>query len=372
MFNPNVPRPQYVVSGYALLFAVTVLVMLSLKEKYFQRIYLMIACVGVLIVLVLIKSPELAGIARELATRAAGISEEFQPFYIYWLGYSYVAFRLMHTYLDRRSGRLPQIALDEYVNFVIFFPSFSAGPIDRVERFLVGLRSQEKLSSDDLLVAGRRFFLGLFKKFVLADGLALIALDAFSARIPSPLWAWGLLYVYAFRLFFDFSGYTDIAIGLAKLMRIQLPENFDSPYLKSNLVTFWNSWHMSLTQWFRAYVLNPLARKLRSGRKPAAPFLIVVIGQILTMLLIGMWHGININYVLWGLYHAFGLIVCNRWLEWTKTLREKLSRKRWAGIVFKVIGIALTFNFVAIGWLFFALRTPGLVLIFIRHLAGAG
>lgn len=370
LFDPNVPRPPYVVGAFLLLFVVTICLLLLIKFRKLNQVFLIIASVGIIGILLLIKFPELAGLVHKGVLRLAGVSEEYKPFYLGWLGYSYVAFRLLHTYFDKRAGRLPSMALDEYVSFVIFFPSFTAGPIDRIERFLAGLRSRKELTSEDWLFNGKRFFLGLFKKFVLADGLALISLDAYSKHIPSPLWAWALLYIYAFRLLFDFSGYTDIAIGLGGLMGIHLPENFDSPYLKPNLTTFWNSWHMSLTQWFRAYVFNPLARWFRSRKKPVPTFIVIVIGQILTMLLIGMWHGITINYILWGMYHALGLIIANRWSEWTRKLKEKWTQKHWVGKVFNITGIVLTFNIVAIGWLFFALRTPSQVLDFVKSLLG--
>ena len=147
-----------------------------------------------------------------------------------WLGFSYVAFRIIHTLRDRQMGRLPGVDLAEYMTYVIFFPAFTAGPIDRIERFIQDLRRPaNKLGNDELLIAGQRFMVGLFKKFVIADALALIALnDTNALQVRSAGWTWILVYAYAFQIYFDFSGYTDIAIGISRLLGIQLPENFSA------------------------------------------------------------------------------------------------------------------------------------------------
>ncbi len=161
------------------------------------------------------------------------------------------------------------------------------------------------------------------------------------------------MYAYAFQIFFDFSGYTDIAIGLGRLLGIKLPENFNSPYLKPNLTQFWNNWHMTLTQWFRAYFFNPVTRALRSGKKPLPIPWIIFITQLATMVLIGLWHGVTWNFVLWGLWHGLGLFIHNRWSEWTKARFAKFGARLQAGL--NIGGILLTFHFVALGWVFFAL-----------------
>jgi alginate O-acetyltransferase complex protein AlgI len=286
-----------------------------------------------------------------------------------WLGFSYIAFRLLHTIRDRQSGRLPVVSLSEYLVYVIFFPALTAGPIDRIERFVGDLRQPLTLTADDLGEAGKRLALGLFKKFAIADVLAMIALNPTNAlQVRSSGWAWVLLYAYAFQIFFDFSGYTDIAIGLGRLLGFKLPENFKAPYLKANLTQFWNNWHMTLTQWFRAYFFNPVTRTFRSARKPLPIPVIILITQVATMVLIGLWHGVTWNFVFWGLWHGLGLFFHNRWSE--------LTRKPFAALpsrfqsMLNVGGVFLTFNFVALGWIFFALPEPSISLQFVRTLFG--
>lgn len=326
----------------------------------------------ILVLFILLKTPPLAqtaaGWLRSLMGQSPALASAAD---LRWLGFSYVAFRIIHTLRDRQAGRLPAVTLQEYVIFVIFFPAFTAGPIDRIERFIKDLRAPLDLSAQDFGEAGKRLALGLLKKFVLADALAIMALGAANAgQVRTTGWAWVLLYAYAFQILFDFSGYTDIAIGLGRLLGISLPENFNHPYLKPNLTQFWNNWHMSLTQWFRTYFFNPVTRALRRGSKPLAPALVILLTQLGTMLLIGLWHGVTWNFVLWGAWHGMGLFVQNRYSEWMKPRLGFLEGRPWLRRTFTVLGVLLTFHYVALGWVWFALPTPASALHFLGLLAG--
>ncbi len=336
--------------------------------------------------LVVLKLPALAQLAsaglRALMGQAASLAAATD---LRWLGFSYLAFRLVHTLRERQNGRLPAVTLQEYVIYVIFFPSFTAGPIDRLERFIKDLRAgtanpgaktppETKVSGyssgyssgyGDYIVAGQRLVVGLFKKFVVADGLALVALNAANAaQVRSAGWMWVLLYAYTLQIFFDFSGYTDIAIGLGRLVGIALPENFNTPYLKPNLTQFWNNWHMTLTQWFRAYYFNPLTRWLRSsvrkGGRQLSAAAIIFTTQITTFVLIGLWHGMTWNFVLWGAWHGLGLFVQNRYSEWVRPRLPDLSARPALKQGLAVAGGLLTFHYVALGWVWFALPSAGL------------
>jgi D-alanyl-lipoteichoic acid acyltransferase DltB (MBOAT superfamily) len=273
-----------------------------------------------------------------------------------WLGFSYIAFRLIHVLRDKQTGRLPELSLLEFATYVIFFLSLSAGPIDRAERFAGDLKKDFALTQDETLLAGQRIVIGLFKKFVIADALALIALnDALAVQVRSTGWMWIHLYAYTLQIYFDFSGYTDIAIGIARLIGIKLPENFTSPYTKPNLTLFWNSWHMTLTQWIRAYFFNPFNRWIR-GFKNLPTWMMLLIGQLATMLIIGLWHGVTINFILWGAWHGLGLFIQNRWSDFAKT-RFAVNNSRLLTAL-QIGGVLLTFHFVALGWVFFALSEP--------------
>lgn len=337
---------------------VMILVFIVMKAERARKMLFAVALAAIVIIFIFLKSPFLSNAVIDLVkppqpdTARRALS---------WLGFSYVAFRLMHTLRDRQSGRLPSVSLAEYVNYVIFFPAFTAGPIDRLERFIPDLRSPLVLENQAWVEAGTRLFIGLFKKFVLADALAVIALnDALVSQVKSAGWMWVFLYAYAFRIYFDFSGYTDIAIGTARLLGIRLPENFAAPYLKSNLTQFWNSWHITLTQWFRAYFFNPVTRFLRSGQRPLPVFFIILVTQISTMTLIGLWHGVTWGFVLWGLWHGFGLFIQNRWSEFVRGRLPAWTQSSSGQRVLNIAGIFLTFNFVSLGWLFFTLSTPAI------------
>jgi alginate O-acetyltransferase complex protein AlgI len=288
-----------------------------------------------------------------------------------WLGYSYIAFRLVHTLRERQNGRLGAVGMGEFFIYMLFFPSISAGPIDRIERFLKDLRKPLSLESADFGAAGQRLVLGLFKKFAVADALGLVALNAQNAgQAQGAGWLWLLCIAYSLYIYFDFSGYTDIAIGLGRLLGVSLPENFNQPYLKPNLTQFWNNWHMTLTQWFRAYFFNPFTRYLRAPERKLSPVLVILITQVATMLLIGLWHGITWNFVIWGLWHGLGLFVQNRYSDWAKARTAWLEASPWLGRGAAFLGGLLTFVFVTLGWVWFALPTPGLSLSVLARLFG--
>lgn len=342
-----------------------------------HRFMLTAAIALILLVFILLKLPQLTQLVSGTLRGLSGQPRELaSALDLRWLGFSYIAFRLIHTLRDRQSGRLPAMTLGEYLTYILFFPAISAGPIDRSERFIRDLRQPFDSAADSANALGmgaRRLLLGLFKKFVLADALALVALNAANAsQVHSAGWMWVLLYAYTFQIFFDFSGYTDIAIGMAQLMGIRLPENFNTPYLKPNLTQFWNNWHMTLTQWFRVYFFNPLTRALRSGDKPLSIWMVILITQLATMLLIGLWHGITLNFVLWGVWHGLGLFVQNRWSDWSKPLSARILAKPALNRAVTVFTTLLTFQFVALGWVWFALPSVSLSAQVFARLFGMG
>ena len=355
IFTVATPRPLWIAVALAIcvVFAFVVARWRNLPPGFFIA-----AVAGLVLLFVLIKVPSFMSMVFENVFALRG-KELGGTISLSWLGFSYVSFRLLHTVLDRRAGRLPSVPLAEYVNYVIFFPSFAAGPIDRLERFTRDLHHPVPLDRENWLAVGRRFFVGLFKKFVIADALSWIALnEVFARQVNSAVWMWLLLYLYSLRIYFDFSGYTDVAIGLGRLLGVRLPENFASPYLKPNLSQFWNSWHMTLTQWFRNYCFNPLTRAMRSREQPLPAYVMILIAQITTMVLIGLWHGVTAGFVLWGLWHGAGLFVQNRWSDYMKNHLPGWGRTPVAQTVLTYAGIFLTFHFVSLGWLLFTLPTP--------------
>lgn len=356
---------QYLV--FAIILGIVVLWFAWLSRR--QSWVLSAAIILLIAILIVLKTPALSLqtsiFFRTLANRPL---ENALATDLRWLGFSYIAFRLIHGLRDKQMGRLPELSLAEFGTYVIFFPSLAAGPIDRAERFAQDLRKDFRLTQDETLLAGQRLFMGLFKKFVIADTLALIALnDALATQVRTTGWMWIVVYAYAFQIYFDFSGYTDIAIGIARLVGIKLPENFASPYLKPNLTQFWSSWHMTLTQWIRAYFFNPFNRWIRGYRSMPA-WTMILIGQLATMLIIGLWHGVTVNFIFWGLWHGLGLFLQNRWSDFAKT--HFSNTNPCLQVVLSIGGVLLTFHFVALGWVFFALSEPMLSMMVFRKLFG--
>jgi len=354
-------HPPQIEIYFGILFAAGIIFFLMTRLTKFNASFLTIGLLALIGLFLAIKIPALtyglsyalrALVGQSLTTTSAA---DFR-----WLGFSYIAFRLIHTIRDRQMGRLPSVGLGEYIIYVIFFPAFTSGPIDRIERFIKDLRQPlDGLNNEVLFTAGQRLIIGLFKKFVIADALALIALnDTNALQIKFTGWMWVIVYAYAFQIYFDFSGYTDIALGIAQFIGIKLPENFNSPYLKPNLTQFWNNWHMTLTQWFRAYFFNPVTRWLRSWSKPMPMPLMILLTQVATMLLIGFWHGVTWNFTLWGLWHGLGLFIHNRWNDLTKAKAAAWATTTLRQSILNVGGAVFTFHFVALGWIFFVLSSP--------------
>lgn len=356
--------------------AIAIPYLLPGKGRFFSNLSLLL----LLAIFIILKTPALALRASAILRSWTGQPIDLSnPGDIVWLGFSFLAFRLMHVVRDYQTGRIPAFSLPNFVSYAIFFPSYISGPIDRSQRWIGELEQttataglpDPKTQATHTVAGLQRILIGVFKKFVLADGLAVFALSPQNAAQTSDAWwMWILLFGYTLRIYFDFSGYTDIAIGMGRLLGFHLPENFDRPYLKQSLTAFWNSWHITLAQWFRAYFFNPLTRALRMRRRKLPTWSIIFIGQVSTMALIGLWHGITWNFLIWGLWHGLGLFVHNRWLEW---VRPRLGA--WVGG--RLISTALswgswlaTFLFVTLGWVWFALPNPVLALLVFRRLAG--
>ena len=330
------------------------------------------AILAILALFIVLKTVPLAESAARALRQAAGQSPDLaQATELDWLGFSYVAFRLIHTLRDRQTGKLPPLTLREYVTYTIFFPAYTAGPIDRAERFAPDLRDLPGPQPDRLTQGGARIAVGIAKKFIVADSLALFALNAQTATQADSTGAmWLLLYAYTFQIYFDFSGYTDIAIGIGQLYGIRLPENFNRPYLRRNITLFWQSWHITLSQWVRFYVFSPLSRYLLTRKRKPSPLVLALIGQVTTMVVIGLWHGVSGPFVVWGLWHGLGLFVHKWWSDRTRNLYVALRDRPRAARALEIAGVVLTFHFVALGWVWFALPELGLGWEVVKKLLG--
>lgn len=262
------------------------------------------------------------------------------------LGFSFLAFELLHFVIEVRRGRIARISLVDLLAFAFFFPCRIAGPIKRYPAFLEAV--QTAVPSTANVYAGLvRILTGLFKKVVVADILALTVREIEYAATPLHLWK--VVLAYSVQILLDFSAYSDLAIGTSRLLGIAVPENFRWPYLSPNIQEFWNRWHITLSSWARDYVFTPSGRQLFKTRLRSSPTAIAALSYLATFLVIGAWHGLTPNYLLWGLYH--GLLLTAYYVyrkslpAWVATSRVFHSR------VVHVAGTALTFFLVTIGWL---------------------
>ncbi|MEO8100848.1 MAG: MBOAT family O-acyltransferase [Acidobacteriota bacterium] len=226
---------------------------------------------------------------------------------------------------------------------VSFFPTILAGPITRVSSLIDQMEKRKPLEAID---GGRAMFLigmGLVKKLMIADYLAenLINRVFDFPNLYSGTEVLVSVYAYAFQLYYDFSGYTDIAIGSALLLGIKLPANFNQPYAAVNLTEFWRRWHITLSNWLRDYLYFSLPG-LRSKWKVFA-----YTNLVLTMVIGGLWHGASWTFVMWGALHGVGLVAVRLWQSATANWKSKDS------VVWRYVAIVLTFHFVAYAWIFF-------------------
>jgi alginate O-acetyltransferase complex protein AlgI len=275
------------------------------------------------------------------------------------LGFSYLAFELIHVLIERQRGKLGTVGWDEMLAFAFFAPARAAGPIKRLPAFRSAV-DEAQLSATNIYAGVLRILVGFFKKYALADLLALTVAE--KSNIVSTSHAWTVLFAFALQLLLDFSAYTDIAIGLGRILGIRLPENFRWPYFSRNIREFWERWHITLSQWVRDYIFSPLARRLFKTRLRKFPLLIATISYLVTFGLVGAWHGLTGSFIVWGLYHGALLAAFN-------VIQQKLPRQvvqsRWYGSpVSSVIGAGVTFCFVSIGlvWFLLPLREAGIML----------
>jgi D-alanyl-lipoteichoic acid acyltransferase DltB (MBOAT superfamily) len=220
-----------------------------------------------------------------------------------------------------------------------FFPHLVAGPIVRAKDFLPQIVSPQIINSSLYKESILRITLGLFKKLFIADYLGKYV----TIIHDTPTGFSGFehlmsMYAYSFQIYFDFSGYSDIAIGIALLLGYRLKDNFDGPYLASNITVFWRKWHISLSTWLKDYIYIPLGGS-RKGVINTYIFLLI------TMLIGGFWHGSDWRFVFWGLAHGLALIIHK---IWTKYIRLNPSNK-----LYSFVGIVVTFHFVSFCWIFF-------------------
>ncbi len=274
------------------------------------------------------------------------------------LGVSFFTFEFIHYAVDRYKDKTERGTLGEYLAFIFFFPTMVAGPIKRFQEFLPCLRQPSTAWGDDWNRAITRILIGLLKKYAIADVLASVTDHlnrtdiALAERWVLPIW----LFAYGWKIYFDFSAYSDIAIGSGRLFGIRIPENFDWPYARGSIVEFWRHWHISLYKWLVDYVFIPLG-----GSRGTTAF--VCRNIMIVMLVSGVWHGAGLNFVAWGAWHGLLLTVHRLWTRGRDPVAAPSNARRFGNWL-------LTYVSVNLGWALFAMDLETAAFFFRRLALG--
>jgi alginate O-acetyltransferase complex protein AlgI len=271
----------------------------------------------------------------------------------YPLGLSYVTFQVI-SYLIEVHGKAGECERNilSFSFYLLLFPKIPVGPITRYRQLKEQIQNI-KIEPQDVAEGLRRFILGFAKKALIADTLATVVTPIFNLKSPVilPSIAWLVIISYSLQLYFDFSGYTDMAIGVGRMMGFRFMENFNLPYISKNIGEFWRRWHISLSSWFRDYVFYPLERRRLKWMGQPLNILIV-------FALTGLWHGLSRNFLIWGLIHGLALI-------FEATFIGRKLRTAWVPIQH-----VYALSVILVGWVFFRSPTPDFALDFLRRLAG--
>ena len=269
------------------------------------------------------------------------------------LGISYITFQAISYLVDVWRGTISaEKNLLRFSAYLLFFPKLISGPLMRYSSF-AGQINELKPSFESIATGIRRLFVGFIKRTLIANQVALVADAVFNLPHPNiaPHFAWLALIAYTLQIYFDFAGYTDMAIGLGMMIGIQLPENFNVPYMAQSISDFWRRWHITLTAWFREYVFYPLERRRLKWAGQQINILVV-------FFLTGLWHGLRPTYIVWGLLYGITLAI------------ESLGFGRWLGHAWRPIRHAYVLTIVLSGWVFFRSNSLNFAIGFFSRLAG--
>lgn len=267
-----------------------------------------------------------------------------------FLGISYICFRVVQVIIETYDGVIKEISVVQFLEFLLFFPSLSSGPIDRSRRFAEDDR--QSWSRDEyleLLNEGvYKLVLGAFYKIVCSALFYKLLTDVFAERYR-PLYLVGYAYVYGLYMFFDFAGYSAMAVGASYILGIRMPDNFNKPFLSVDIKDFWNRWHITLSAWFRdfiftRFILDSVRKKRFKTRLGGA-----AAGLMLNMLIMGVWHGPYAHYIAYGLYHGVLLAVTEIYQKKSAFYRKN-KKKCW----YRIASWFLTLNAVMLGFLIFS------------------
>ena len=293
----------------------------------------------------------LLGVAPLLAAKFAALAGIEYP--LVFVGLSYVTFRALDVLIGIQDGAIKHIDPLRYFAFLLFFPVISSGPIDRYRRFSEDWERQRSRSEvlTDIDGGIHRIFTGFLYKFILAALIQQHWMDPV-AQQAGILPVASYMYAYTLYLFFDFAGYSAFAVGFSYLLGVRTPENFHRPFIARDIRDFWNRWHMSLSFWFRDHIYNRFIFSALKGHWFHSPQVASSVGYLLTMGLMGLWHGTALHFLAYGLYHGILLAVTST-LDRRYKENRLLNSQMWS---WRLASVFITFHLVAFGLLIFSGR----------------
>lgn len=268
-----------------------------------------------------------------------------------FIGISYLNFRTIQMVIEIYDGAIKEVKLFDMLYFVLFFPTLSSGPIDRSRRFEKDLEQEipkEEYINDYLIPGIKKIVMGIGYKYV----VAFVINTYWMSKIPGEITfshAVSYMYAYSLYLFFDFGGYSLFAVGTSYIFGIKAPDNFDKPFISKDMKEFWTRWHISLSRWFGDYIFSRYViasiRKKRFKKRATASH----VAQMITMLVMGFWHGLTWFYIVYGVYQGAALVLTDIYQKKSK-FYKKHKKEKW----FEVVQIVLTFHIACFGLLIFS------------------
>lgn len=321
---------------YLILFFIGELILIKIYsliiKKYKQRYILWVMILLSLLPLILVKWGNI------LIHRNVG-----------FLGVSYLTFKVIQMIIEIYDGLITEVKIFDFTYFLLFFPTISSGPIDRSRRFNEDIH--KKLSSKEYVELLRegiwKLFWGIAYKFIFAT----LIYSYWMSKIPKEhtiINTLNYMYGYSFYLFFDFAGYSLMAVGTSYILGVKTPDNFNMPFISKDIKEFWNRWHMSLSFWFRDFIYTRFvmaALKNKWFKKYTASY----IGYAITMITMGIWHGNEVYYIIYGAYHGILIIITDYFQRKSSMYKKYKKNKLW-----NTLSTVVTFNIVCFGFLIFS------------------
>ena len=277
------------------------------------------------------------------------ILNEFQIDFFGFIGISYLTFRCVQIIIEAYDGLIEKISTIDFFSFLFFFPTLVSGPIDRSRRYIEDLNKiYTKKEYVDMLGTGiQKLSVGLLYKFVLSGIFNTLLIKVTGSYSPQYVIAYA--YLYGFYMFFDFAGYSLMAVGTSYILGIKVPDNFNKPFISVDMKDFWNRWHITLSHWFRDFVftrfmMNSIKTKRFDSKLKAA-----FAGFMVNMTIMGIWHGLSWNYVLYGVYHGLLLGITEVYQKKSKSYKKYKDNK-----VYKFVSWFVTINLVMFGFMIFS------------------